>query len=80
MSATISVRFYIIIILKNFRLWLTERKDEKEKEQQIGYINLIPQKLEKGGIFKSFKFETLDMVIGRFNSQLQSNPLPGKYI
>ena len=72
------LRFHVSINLATFRLWLTERKDEMERDQQIGYVNVIPQQIEKGGIFKSPKFETLDAVIERFNSMLQSNPLPGK--
>ncbi|GIY05380.1 uncharacterized protein CEXT_354161 [Caerostris extrusa] len=61
--------------IRGLRLWITGGGNEKEK--QIGYINIIPEQENDGGIFSSPAFETLDEVVSRFNKMIQTRPIPG---
>ncbi|GFT70311.1 uncharacterized protein NPIL_66861 [Nephila pilipes] len=66
--------------IRGLRLWISERETDQEKEQQIGYVNVIPQQDNEGGIFSTPVYERLDDVVSRFNRMIQTRPLPGRII
>ncbi|XP_015904789.1 uncharacterized protein [Parasteatoda tepidariorum] len=66
--------------IRGLRLWISKRNSGEERSQQIGYINIVPEKKKDGGIFSSAVFEDLDEVIDRFNSMIKNQPIPGRII
>ncbi|GFY57252.1 transposon Ty3-I Gag-Pol polyprotein [Trichonephila inaurata madagascariensis] len=66
--------------VRGLRLWISEKLNDQEREQQIGYLNMLPQQYTEGGIFSTPEFESLDGVVSRFNTMIQTRPLPGRII
>lgn len=65
---------YYTYYIRGLRLWIVPRHDPSRPPQQIGYVNVVPQRLQHGGL------ETLDTVLDRFNKVLQSRPIPGRIL
>ncbi|GBN04823.1 Transposon Ty3-I Gag-Pol polyprotein, partial [Araneus ventricosus] len=67
--------------VRGLRLWVGEKQADFDKVQQIGYLNLVPFEVgERGGIFSSPDYESLDDVVSKFNREIQTRPLPGRII
>ncbi len=71
----ITINFYFI------RLWVENKTEGTPPEpDQIGYINVVPEMLEEGGIFSKPVFESFDVTLQRLNADLAINPVPGNSI
>lgn len=66
--------------IRGLRLWISSRKDGEEKSQQIGYLNVVPEEIEPGGVFSSPVYENLNDVLHKFNQMIRTRPIPGRII
>lgn len=69
-----------VLKTRALRLWISSKKDGDLKYQQIGYTNLVPQEIKKGGFFSSPIYEKLHDVINKFNTMNRYQTIPGRIL